>query len=74
MVTDDDDDDDEVISGSLRQFADIMFGARRTAYEDGGDGYCHGAGGGHIIILIYRLSPLLCWINGEEDVMAKKMM
>ena len=48
MVTDDDDDDDdddEVISGSLRQFADIMFGARRTAYEDGGDGYFHGAGG-----------------------------
>ena len=30
MVTDDDDDDDEVISGSLRQFADIMFGARLT--------------------------------------------
>jgi hypothetical protein len=27
---DDDDDDDEVISGSLRQFADIMFGARLT--------------------------------------------
>ena len=30
MVTDDDDDDDEAISGSLRQFADIMFGARLT--------------------------------------------
>ncbi len=34
MVTDDDDDDDddddEVISGSLRQFADSMFGARLT--------------------------------------------
>ncbi len=30
MVTDDDDDDDEAISGSRRQFADIMFGARLT--------------------------------------------
>ena len=33
MVTDDDDDDDDdddIISGSRRQFANIMFGARLT--------------------------------------------